>query len=90
MKGRNRPDFITPVVGGAIAVDLLALVTRAQPAMPVIGLLCGGTAETDAYRLNAFKQGLSEGGYNEGRHVAFAYRWAELHYDRLPALATAI
>jgi putative tryptophan/tyrosine transport system substrate-binding protein len=75
---------------GAAASAAASLRLRAQPTMPVIGLLCGGTAETDAYRLNAFKQGLSEGGYNEGRNVAFEYRWAELHYDRLPALATEL
>lgn len=66
---------------------LRPLAARAQPATPIIGLLCGGTAETDADRLNAFRQGLAEGGYNEGRTVAFEYRWAEQHYDRFPALA---
>ena len=57
---------------GAAASAAAPLRLRAQPTMPVIGLLCGGTAETDAYRLNAFKQGLSEGGYNEGRNVALS------------------
>jgi putative ABC transport system substrate-binding protein len=85
----KRRNFLAVLFGGAATLNM-SPGARAQPAMPVIGLLCGGTAETDAYRLNAFKQGLSEGGYTEGRNVAFEYRWAELHYDRLPALATEL
>lgn len=61
----KRREFMTLIGAAAAACPLRA---RAQQAMPVIGLLCGGTAETDADRLNAFKQGLSEGGYNEGRN----------------------
>ncbi len=84
----RRREFIR-LVGGTLA--LRPLTARAQPAKtPFIGLLCGGTAETDADRLNAFRQGLAEGGYNEGRTVAFEYRWAEQHYERLPALATEL
>jgi putative ABC transport system substrate-binding protein len=52
--------------------------------MPVIGLLAGAF---DAGRLRAFRQGLSETGYVDGRNVAIEYRSAEGHYDRLPALA---
>src|SRR6202035_5592940 len=67
------------------------LVGRAQrPTMPVIGLLCGGTWESDAYRLAPFQRGLQEAGYVEGRNVTFEYRWAEQKYDRLPALAAEL
>ncbi len=59
---------------------------RAQ-AMPVIGYLGSETQERYASRLEAFRQGLSELGYVEGRNVAIEYKWAEGQYSRLPALA---
>jgi putative ABC transport system substrate-binding protein len=61
-----------------------------SPGMPVIGLLSGRKLEDEAFRLTAFRGGLSETGYVEGRNVAFEYRWAENHYDRLPALAAEL
>jgi len=55
--------------------------------MPVVGLLGATTAHGYAAQLAAFRQGLSEAGFVEGRNVAIEYRWADDQYDRLPALA---
>ena len=55
--------------------------------MPVIGYLSSASPDRDAGRLRAFRQGLSETGFIEGRNVAIQYRWGDEQHDRLPALA---
>jgi putative ABC transport system substrate-binding protein len=82
----DRRTFIGSVAGGLLAAPLAA---RAQKlAMPVIGFLGSASLAQWASFVAAFRQGLNETGYVEGKNVAIEFRWAEGHYDRLPALAS--
>jgi putative ABC transport system substrate-binding protein len=86
----RRRKFIS-LIGGAAAWPLSA---RAQTPMPVIGFLSGYPAESFTPEIQpylvAFRQGLSETGYSDGRNVAIEYRWGENQPSRLPVLAAEL
>jgi putative ABC transport system substrate-binding protein len=70
---------------------LRAVAARAQgTTLPVIGYLGNESARRVSTRLRAFREGLAETGYVEGRNVAIEFRWAEGRYDRLPGLAAEL
>jgi len=81
----RRRDFIALLGSTAVAWPLT--VRGQQPAIPAVGYLSSGTSAGFAHFVDAFREGLSETGYVEGRNVTFQFRWAEGHEDRLPALA---
>jgi len=84
----DRRTFIGSVAGSLLAAPLAA---RAQkPAVPVIGFLGTASPAQWAPFVAAFRRGLNESGYIEGENVAIEFRWAEGHYDRLPALASEL
>ena len=81
----RRRELIILLSGATVAVPF-ALRAQQKP-IPVVGFLSIGSAGPFAANVAAFKRGLSETGYVEGRNVVFEYRWAEGRYERLPDLA---
>ena len=66
------------------------LVARAQARVPVVGYVNGFSPGEWGQPLEGFLRGLRDGGFAEGRDVAIEYRWAEGHYDRVPALVAEL
>jgi putative ABC transport system substrate-binding protein len=84
----RRREFIA-ALGGAAAWPLAA--TAQHDVVPVVGVLGSGSPGGLWMEMfAAFQQGLTDGGYIEGRNVTIEARWAEDHYDRLPALAAEL
>jgi len=81
----RRRQFIA-LFGGAVA-GWPSAVRPQQASMPIIGFLCSASPDDWAPRVAAFRQGLNNAGYSEGRNVVIVFRFAEYHYDRLPTMA---
>src|SRR5262245_59155267 len=80
----KRREFIG-IIGGAVVWPISA---RAQsPDVPVIGFLRPGTPDSDASILAAFRKGLSEAGFVEGRNLAIEFRWGHGNREQLSELA---
>jgi putative tryptophan/tyrosine transport system substrate-binding protein len=80
----KRREFIT-LLGGAAAWPVATYAQ--QPAMPVVGFMSSRSAADSSREVVAFRQGLAETGYEEGRNVAVEFRWAQGQFDPLPAIA---
>jgi len=83
----RRREFIGLLGGTAVAWPL---VTRAQQAMPVIGVLHSQSPDAFRESLRGFRQGLKDAGYVEGENVAIEYRFADNQMERLPELAAEL
>ena len=83
----KRREFVRLLAG---AVTVAPALRAQQKVMPVIGYLNGTSPAANAELLAAFRKGLSEAGYDEGRNLAIEFRYAEFHYDRLGALAAVL
>ncbi len=81
----DRRKFIALL--GGIAMEWPRAARAQKSATPVIGFLSSASPAQWTSFVAAFRQGLNEGGYIESKNVAIEFRWAEGHYDRLPALA---
>jgi putative tryptophan/tyrosine transport system substrate-binding protein len=84
----DRRSFVVAVAAGMFLPTFWARAQRS--ALPVIGYLCPESPTAFASRLRAFRQGLADAGYVEGRNLAIEFRWAEGQHSRLGALAAEL
>ncbi len=82
----GRRKFVGLLGGGAAAFSVSLPAPGQPPTMPVIGYLSPGSLDTRVYLVAAFRKGLAETGYVEGRNVAIEYRWAHNQLDTVPSL----
>lgn len=85
----RRRDFIAAIIGSATEWPLAARAQQQHP-MPVVAFLKSTTPDDSAHLVRAFRQGLSEAGFAEGRDITIEYRWAENQLDRLPELVAEL
>jgi putative tryptophan/tyrosine transport system substrate-binding protein len=78
------------LIGGALLCARAAAAQQPERALPVVGFLRNTAAEDSTHLVQAFRDGLSEAGYVEGRNVRIAYRWTGGRAERLPALAAEL
>ncbi len=83
----RRRQFLAGIGSATLAWPLCV---RAQPSMPFIGFLNGGSPNDRAHLVDAFRVGLKEGGYVDGKTIAIEYRWAEGKPELLPKLAAEL
>jgi putative ABC transport system substrate-binding protein len=75
------------LLAGSAALGMPHALHAQKPRTPVVGFLNPASPADWAPRVAAFRRGLSDAGYTEGKNVAIEFRWAEHRYNRLPALA---
>ena len=83
----KRREFIALLGSAAAALPLAA---AAQPKIPRIGFMGNSTAALEANLLDAFREGLRELGYEDGRNIVIEYRWADGKYDHFPVLVAEL
>jgi putative ABC transport system substrate-binding protein len=84
----KRREFLKAIAGLGIAWPCIAIAQ--QSALPIVGFLSGRSLKSDAHLVVAFRQGLGEAGYVEGRNVAIEFRWADDQFDLLPGMASSL
>ena len=85
----RRRDFLSTFAASAALLSPAARAQQQKP-LPVIGYLGAGWPDARVWVADAFRQGLMENGYVEGRNVAIEYRWAEGKTERFPELAAEL
>ena len=87
----KRQEFLTALGGAAASPAIWPLAAQAQRrTLPTIGWLDSASPEAARESLPAFRQGLAENGYVEGKNITIEFRWGDGHYNRLPAFAAEL